>query len=93
MNNILANPRVALVMEEDGPVAKSDRDLKGIQCIGTATILSDDGVAEAPKVVQSRHHAFNSVNPGNSVIVKVTPTKIYLIDYARGFRHRDVLEL
>jgi general stress protein 26 len=92
VRNILANPRVAIAIQEDGPTPKADRDIKGIQYMGKAEILSDEDTAEAPKAVMARHNAFNSAKPGNSVIVKVTPVKIYLIDYSRGFRHRDILE-
>ena len=92
VKNILANPRVAIAMEESGSIPKEDRGIKGIQYIGKAKILADKDTAEVPKAVMARHNAFNSVKAGTSVIVMVTPVKIYLIDYSRGFRHRDVLE-
>lgn len=90
--NILANPKVAIAMQEAGSVPESDREIKGIQYIGKASILSEGDAAEVPKPVMVRHNAFNSAQPRNSVIIKVTPAKIYLIDYSRGFRHRDILE-
>jgi uncharacterized protein YhbP (UPF0306 family) len=71
---------------------KTDQEIKGIQYIGKARILSDADITEVPKAVVARHRAFNSSYPGTSVIVKVTPIKIYLIDYSHGFRHRDVLQ-
>jgi uncharacterized protein YhbP (UPF0306 family) len=92
VHNILANPHVAIAMQEAEPVPKADQDIKGIQYIGKADILSEGDTAEVPKAVMARHNAFNSVKPGISVIIKVTPAKIYLIDYSRGFRHRDLLE-
>jgi len=92
VQNILVNPRMAIAMQEAGPVPETDRDIKGIQYIGKAAILSDADAAEVPAAVMTRHHAFNSVRPGNSVIVKVSPERIYLVDYSRGFRHRDVLQ-
>ena len=92
VQNILANPNVAIAMQEAGSVPESDREIKGIQYIGKASILSNGDAAEVPKPVMVRHNAFNSAQPGNSVIIKVTPAKIYLIDYSRGFRHRDLLE-
>lgn len=91
VRNIMANPRVAIAMQET-LAPKTDREIKGIQYSGQAKILPGDETGEAPKGVMARHRAFNSVNPGNSVVVKVTPTKIFLIDYSRGFRHRDLLE-
>ena len=92
MKNILGNPRVAIVMQESGEIPKEDKGIKGIQYIGKARIFADKDTAEVPKAVISRHSAMNSVKSGNSVIVKVTPLKIYLIDYSKGFRHRDILE-
>ncbi len=92
MRNILTNPRLAIAMQEEGAVPKEDRDIKGIQYLGKAEILAEKDYGEVPKAVIARHNAFNSVKPGNSVVVKVTPVKIYLIDYSRGFRHRDVIE-
>ena len=92
VKNIVANPRLAIAMQEDGPTPKADRDIKGIQYIGKAKILSDKDTAEVPKAVMARHNAFNSVKAGNSLIVKATPVKIYLIDYSRAFRHRDLIE-
>ena len=46
-----------------------------------------------PRGVIARHKAFNSIKPGNSIIVKVTATKVYFINYAKGFRHRELLQL
>ncbi|MDY6893057.1 MAG: pyridoxamine 5'-phosphate oxidase family protein [Chloroflexota bacterium] len=90
--NILTNPRIALVLQEDGPIAQTDKEIKGIQYVGTATTVTDDTMPEVPKAVLNRHRAFNSVSTGQSVIIKVTPSRIYMIDYSHGFRHRDVLE-
>jgi hypothetical protein len=56
-------------------------------------MLDDDKLADVPSAVMARHKAFNSVKPGNSVIVKVTPQKVYLVDYSKGFRHRELLEV
>ena len=92
VKNILGNPRVAIVMQESGEIPKEDKGIKGIQYIGKARIFADKDTAEVPKAVISRHSAMNSVKSGNSVIAKVTPLKIYLIDYSKGFRHRDILE-
>lgn len=92
VQNILANPRVALVVQETRPVPEVDQDIRGIQYVGQANILSDIDTAEVPKAVVVRHNAFNSVKPGDSIIVRVTPARLYFIDYARGFRHRELLE-
>ena len=93
VRDITSNHRVALTMQEPGIVPAADRDIKGVQYLGEAIIFPDGETAGVPRGVISRHKAFNSAMPGKSVIVKVTPTKVYFIDYSRGFRHRDLLEL
>lgn len=93
VRDITSNHRVAITMQESGIVPGADRDIKGIQYFGNATVLPDNVTDGVPRGVISRHKAFNSAMPGKSVIVKVTPTKVYFIDYSRGFRHRDLLEL
>jgi general stress protein 26 len=92
IQNVLSNTRVTIAMQKPR-LPKTDQEITGIQYSGTAKILSDDEIAKAPKAVVSRNRLFNSLNPGSSVIVKVTPLEIYLIDYSRGFRHRELLQL
>ena len=92
IQNILSNPRVSVAMQKPR-LPKTDQEITGIQYYGTAKILSDDEIAKAPKAVVSRNKLFNSSKPGSSVIVKVTPLEIYLIDYSKGFRHRELLQL
>lgn len=91
IRNIQVNPRVAIAMQTN-PEPKTDREISGIQYYGIAKILTEREHADVPRSVMARHKAFNSVKPGNSVIVKATATKVYLIDYAKGFRHRDLLQ-
>jgi nitroimidazol reductase NimA-like FMN-containing flavoprotein (pyridoxamine 5'-phosphate oxidase superfamily) len=90
VRNILANPRVAIVMQEDAPVPRSDLEIKGIQAAGTAEVLTD-GEAAVPKAVLTRHNTFNRWKPGGAVMVKVTLSEVYLIDYSKGLRHREQL--
>jgi hypothetical protein len=92
VRDITANHRVAITMQEPGIVPTADQDIKGIQYLGEAMVLPDGETTGVPRGVISRHKAFNSAMPGKSVIIKVTPLKIYYIDYSRGFRHRDLLE-
>jgi uncharacterized protein YhbP (UPF0306 family) len=91
VQNILANSRVAIVMQEDAPIPRSDMEIKGIQAIGMAKVLGDGETTAVPKAVLTRHHAFNRWKAGASAIVKVTLSEIYLIDYSKGLRHRDLL--
>jgi general stress protein 26 len=92
IRNIQANPRVSIATQKVA-FPKTDKEISGIQYNGTAKMLDDDKLADVPSAVMARHKAFNSVKPGNSVIVKVTPQKVYLVDYSKGFRHRELLEV
>lgn len=92
IRNIEANPRVAVAMQKN-PEPRTDREISGVQYSGIAGMLPDGDEEGVPRAVVARHRAFNSVRPGNSVIVKVTATKVYLIDYEKGFRHRELLEV
>ena len=91
IRNILANPRVAIAIQAD-PSPTKDQDINGIQYFGKGRIVSSPNASEVPKAVMARHKAFNSAMAGNSVIVEITPEKVYLIDYSLGFRHRDLIE-
>jgi len=92
IRNIQANPRISIAMQKVA-FPKTDAEISGIQYNGTAIILAGDNLAGVPAGVLARHKAFNSVKPGNSVIVKVTPKKIYFVDYSKGFRHREFLDV
>jgi nitroimidazol reductase NimA-like FMN-containing flavoprotein (pyridoxamine 5'-phosphate oxidase superfamily) len=92
IRNIEANPRVALAIQKN-PEPKTDAEISGVQYSGIARMLPEGEEEDVPRAVLARHRAFNSVRPGNSVIVKVTARKVYLIDYGKGFRHRELLEL
>jgi len=92
VRNIIANPRVAITLQEIS-APKTDREIRGVQYNGKAVILSDAEANESPKPVLARHRAFNSLSRGNSVIVKVAPVRVYLIDYSKGFRHREEIRL
>jgi uncharacterized protein YhbP (UPF0306 family) len=91
VRNISVNPRVAIVFQ-DTSAASNDREIKGVQYSGKAEILAQDELDGVPGPVKARNNAFNSVKVGNSVIVKVSPSKIFYIDYSKGFRHREEIQ-
>jgi uncharacterized protein YhbP (UPF0306 family) len=93
VGNLARDPRVAITMQQDGPIPKGDKGIKGIQYIGKARVVQDEGAAGVPQAVLARHRAFNSAKSGQSVIIAVSPQRIYMVDYSQGFRHRDTLEL
>lgn len=91
IKNIEDNQRVAITMQTN-PEPKTDQEISGIQYNGSAKILPEIEYTNVPRGVIARHKAFNSIKPGNSIIVKVTATKVYFINYAKGFRHRELLQ-
>jgi general stress protein 26 len=93
VKNILANAKVAVSMQEDAPVPQADWDITGIQLSGTAKVLTEANSTGVPKAVMTRHNAFNRSRPGTSVIVRISPSRIHLIEYSQGLRHRDSLNL
>lgn len=93
VKNILANPDVAVAIEAGLPETPDDKSVKGVQYYGRAVVLKDEEMDGVPQAVMARHSAFNSVRAGDSVVVMIRPQRIYMIDYALGFRHRDLLEL
>jgi general stress protein 26 len=44
------------------------------------------------KNIEDNQRVAITIKPGNSIIVKVTATKVYFINYAKGFRHRELLQ-
>ncbi len=80
IRNILSNPWVAIAMHKPR-LPKTDQEMTDIQYSGTAKILSDDEIAKAPKAVVSRNSLSNSLKPGSSVIVKVTPLEVYIENF------------
>ena len=93
VSNLEHNPRVALTMQQDGPMPKGDKGIKGLQYIGKARVVQDEEAAGVPQAVIARHRAFSSTGSGKSVIIAVSPQRIHMVDYSQGFRHRDTLEL
>lgn len=92
VKDIQENPRVFVTMQKN-LAPKTDAEISGIQYAGTAKVLSEDEMTGIPQATLARYRMFNSLKPGNAVVVKVSPQKVYLIDYSKGFRHREVLEV
>lgn len=93
VSNIQTNPNVAVAMQTEQSETLDDKSIKGIQYYGSARVLNDNEMSDVPEAVTARHRAFNSVRAGNSVVVVIKPQRVYMIDYAQGFRHRDRLEV
>jgi uncharacterized protein YhbP (UPF0306 family) len=98
--NLAANPRVAVTIQED---YKDWREIKGIQLEGTVALV--DSLAEKAKAMAVYGRKYPAViklfsNPASGVFYKaflkvkfycVTPEKVFYIDNAQGFGKRQEL--
>lgn len=73
--------------------------VKGLSIAATAEVLADDN-AEAQRAKECLSRRFrdagNSPSPqdqATAVFVKVTPTEICVIDYSKGYGHRDLVRI
>ena len=90
--NMLNNPAVAYTVDQD--VYEDWNKLRGIQAMGTAKLLEDQGDAKkASGMLMKKFPQMANLPPDpNMVIFKVEPTEIYYLDNAVSFGHRDLVE-
>ncbi len=92
MNNIVANPRVSLTVDD----AHEDwTKIKGIQLKGYAELVPQterEAVKEAFEKKFPFIREYGGV-PAHHVFVAVYPEKIYYLDYGKGLGHREVLHV
>ena len=98
--NLTANPRVAVTVQED---YHDWRKIKGIQLEGTVTLV--DGVVEKAKAMAVYARKYPEIisvftNPSNGVLYRaflkvkfycVIPEKVFYIDNEQGFGKRQEL--
>ncbi len=89
--NIVANPRVALAVDED---YDDWGTIQGVQLEGTATVLEAEAeIGAAMKLLTCKFpqiaHMPASVNMR---IIKIEPRVAYFLDNGAGFGHRDKVE-
>ncbi len=89
--NLIKNPKVAFTIDE---YAADWRELKGLQIEGEAEVVKEDRVPFVYGIYSEKFPIIKSL-PDNtdSRFVKITPQKIWMLDYSKGFGHRDYLEL
>ncbi len=95
VRNIQANPKVALVIDDQGREGLTKA--KSIQYIGKADIISSGGEQEKAVGIYVKKYSFaeRALTPkalsADQRIIKISPEKIYFTDYTKGFGHREEL--
>lgn len=89
--NLTSNPKVAATIDE---YTTDWAELKGIQIEGEAEVVKEDIAAFVYGIYSEKFPIIKSIPaiPDNRFI-KITPRKIWMLDYSKGFGYRDYLEL
>ncbi len=88
--NMEKNNRVSLTIDEDYP---DWTKIQGIQMDGIAEEIKDPSELKLASSLYLEKFPFVAdFPPSNNKMYKVTPTKIYFLDYTKGFGHRDTIE-
>jgi uncharacterized protein YhbP (UPF0306 family) len=90
LKNISKNPRVALTVDED----EADwTKITGIQIEGEAEVLSQDKIADIAGPFLEKFPYARTLPPNSdSRFIRIVPKKIWVLDYRKGFGHRDFFE-
>jgi uncharacterized protein YhbP (UPF0306 family) len=90
--NIEKNNNVALTIDED---VKTDwMKITGLQIEGKASPIKEEDMPYVFRIYSEKFPVIKGFPPNpDSRFLKITPEKIWLIDYTKGFGHREYLEL
>jgi len=90
-SNLTENPRVAITIDEDEP---DWMKLTGLQLEGKAEVVKEGRIPFVFGIYSEKFPIIKSfpANPDYRFI-KITPQRIWILDYRKGFGHRDYLEL
>lgn len=78
--NIMANPRVTLIIDNRDVKASDFNDTTSITMVGTAWDVKGDGRTQYASLLLKRHPTLNAlVNSPNCAIVRVEIDKIYIV--------------
>lgn len=89
--NITANPRVSLTVDHDEP---DWTKITGLQIEGEAEILTPDkAAAVVPRYLEKFPYAKTLPPNPDSRFIRIVPKRVWLIDYRKGFGHRDYFEV
>lgn len=88
--NLEKNPKVALTIDEDGA---DWMKIKGLQVEGEVKVVNEDRLPFVFGIYSEKYPIIKTfpANPDYR-FVKITPRKVWLLDYSKGFAHRDYLE-
>ncbi|MCU0304067.1 MAG: pyridoxamine 5'-phosphate oxidase family protein [Thermoanaerobaculales bacterium] len=89
--NLAVNPAVALTVNGPG---RSRREVTGVQYYGRAKPVTDAATVERIKTLFFDKYLFEDAAHwfGSRILFyEVTPERVDLVDYGRGFGHKDVL--
>jgi len=89
--NITKNHRVALTIDED----ESDwTKITGLQIEAKAEVLSSDKIADvAGPFLEKFPFARTLPQNSESRFIRIIPKKIWMLDYRKGFGHREYVEV
>lgn len=89
--NMEKNPKVALSIDED---VADWMKITGLQIEGETEVVKEDHLPFVFGIYSEKYPIIKSLpaNPDYRFI-KITPRKVWMIDYRKGFAHRDYLEL
>ncbi|GBE02628.1 hypothetical protein BMS3Abin08_02079 [bacterium BMS3Abin08] len=89
--NLKNNPKVALTIDED----EADwMKITGLQIEGEAEVVKEDQLPSVFGIYSDKFPIIKTfpANPDYRFI-KITPREAWMLDYRKGFAHRDYLEL
>lgn len=89
--NITKNPRVSLTVDED---EKDWARITGLQIEGEAEVMTQERIAAiVPQFLDKFPFAKTLPPNAESRFIRIVPKRIWLIDYRKGFGHRDYFEV
>lgn len=89
--NLTKNPKVALTIDE---YAADWEAIKGIQIEGEAEVVKEESTAFVYGIYSEKFPIIKSLPAmPDARFIKITPQKIWMLDYSKGFGYRDYLEL
>lgn len=89
--NLENNPRVAMTIDTDEP---DWMKLTGLQIEGAIEIVKEQQIPSVFGIYAEKFPIIKGFPPNPEYrFLKITPKKIWLIDYTKGFGHREYLEL
>ncbi|MBI5235760.1 MAG: pyridoxamine 5'-phosphate oxidase family protein [Deltaproteobacteria bacterium] len=89
--NLTANPKVALTIDD---FAADWAEIRGLQIEGAAQVVKEESTAFVYGIFAEKFPVIKNLPPmPDNRFIKITPRKLWMLDYGKGFGHRDYLEL